>query len=199
MNRKRNRTSTSLSPAASIVSSKTRQSLRSGKAITKWNEVGGKKIVRGKPIVSSESPKVIVQSINHNLTKNSNESMISGITGNDIMQSSAGTSNAIIPKSTVTLPKRIELKLGPLPPNVKILRNINIKGFKVLNSSEIAQLQAEAAALPKTTSGETEVQTNSAAMKTQGEDAGLHDDGQAKSFGMMNKIFSWRFANLEIF
>lgn len=60
----------------------------------------------------------------------------------------------VIIQKSVTTPKQIKLKLGPgsivnskilkgpLPSNLKIQRNINTKGFTVLNTSQIVQIQS---------------------------------------------------------
>jgi len=60
----------------------------------------------------------------------------------------------VIIQKSVTAPKQIKLKLGPgsivnskilkgpLPSNLKIQRNINTKGFTVLNTSQIVQIQS---------------------------------------------------------
>ncbi|KAL7028022.1 hypothetical protein ACKWTF_005695 [Chironomus riparius] len=60
----------------------------------------------------------------------------------------------VIIQKSVTTPKQIKLKLGPgsivnskilkgpLPSNLKIQRNINTKGFTVVNTSQIVQIQS---------------------------------------------------------
>jgi hypothetical protein len=60
----------------------------------------------------------------------------------------------VIIQKSVTAPKQIKLKLGPgsivnskilkgpLPSNLKIQRNINTKGFTVVNTSQIVQIQS---------------------------------------------------------
>lgn len=176
MNKNQDGTTASLSPSATIVSGKAGQLMLSGKGITNSYQVGGKPpytIVSAKPA----GPKVIVQTIDRSFSKDSNESTIpenQRITENtpiDFLPSTTGATNypkVIIQKSS-TASKQIKFKLGPsllnpkivkgpLPAHVKIQRNINMKGFTVLNSSQIVQLQAQAAtALPMTSSDGTKV------------------------------------------
>lgn len=174
-------TTASLSPSATIVSGKAGQLVLSGKGITNSYQVGGKPpytIVSGP---KASGPKVIVQTIDRSFAKDSSESTIpenQRITENtpiDFLPSTTGATNfpkVIIQKSSSTATKQIKFKLGPnlvnpkivkgpIPANVKIQRNINMKGFTVLNSSQIVQLQAQAAtiqaALPTTSSEGTKV------------------------------------------
>lgn len=166
MNKNQDGTSTtaSLSPSATIVSGKAGQLVLSGKGITNSYQVGGKPpytIVSGpKP----SGPKVIVQAIDRNFTlKDSSESTIpenQRITENtpiDFLPSTTGTTNypkVILQKSPSTNTKQIKFKLSPslvnpkiikgsIPGNLKIQRSINTKGFTVVNSSQIVQIQAQ--------------------------------------------------------
>lgn len=185
MNKSQDGTSTtaSLSPSATIVSGKAGQLVLSGKGITNSYQVGGKPPYTIVSASKAVGPKVIVQTIDRSFGKDSNESSIpenQRITENtpiDFLPSSTtGTSSfpkVIIQKSTnPTVQKQIKFKLGPslvnpkivkgpIPANVKIQRNINMKGFTVLNSSQIVQIQAQAAsvqaALPATINEGTKV------------------------------------------
>lgn len=169
MNKSQDGTSTTanLSPSATIVSGKAGQLVLSGKGITNTYQVGKPPytIVSGpKP----SGPKVIVQTIDRNFAvKDSSEKSsipenqrITENTPIDFLPSTTGTTvypKVIIQKSpsTVTTTKQIKFKLGPgqimnpkiikgsIPANLKIQRNINTKGFTVLNSSQIVQLQAQ--------------------------------------------------------
>ena len=154
----------SLSPSATIVSGKAGQLVLSGKGITNSYHVSGKQpytIVTG----SKSAPKVIVQTIDKTFTmKDSQESSsipenqrITENTPIDFLPSNLGMTSypkVIIQKSPSTVTKQIKLKLGtslvnpkiikgPIPANLKIQRNISSKGFTVLNSSQIVQLQAQ--------------------------------------------------------
>ncbi|CRK96489.1 CLUMA_CG009860, isoform A [Clunio marinus] len=178
-------TTASLSPSATIVSGKAGQLVLSGKGITNSYQLGGKSpytIVSHNP-KGPPGSKVIVQTIDRNFTlkDSSPESPIpenQRITENtpiDFLPSTTGTTNfpkVIIHKSptssTSTTTKQIKLKLGtsivnpkiikgPIPANLKIQRNINTKGFTVVNSSQFLQLQTSSTAttpVTPTTSGE---------------------------------------------
>lgn len=167
-------TSASLSPSATIVSGKAGQLVLSGKGITNSYHVGGKAPYTIVSAPKAAGPKVIVQTIDHrSFAKDSNESSIpenQRITENtpiDFLPTNFP--KVIIQKSSSVASKQIKFKLGPnlvnpkivkgpipaqLHSNVRIQRNINMKGFTVLNSSQIVQLQAQAAtaqaALPTT-------------------------------------------------
>lgn len=173
MNKSQDGTSTTanLSPSATIVSGKAGQLVLSGKGITNSYTVGGKPpytIVSGpKP----SGPKVIVQTIDRGFAmKDSETSSIpenQRITENtpiDFLPSTTGMTSypkVIIQKSPSTATKQIKFKLGPsivnpkiikgpIPANLKIQRNVNTKGFTVLNTSQIVQLQAQAQAIQVT-------------------------------------------------
>lgn len=172
MNKSQDGTSTtaSLSPSATIVSGKAGQLVLSGKGITNSYQVSGKPPYT---IVSASSgPKVIVQAIDKNFgLKDTSESSIpenQRITENtpiDFLPCNVGMTSypkVIIQKSPANMTtKQIKLKLGPslvnpkiikgpIPANLKIQRNISSKGFTVLNSSQIVQLQSQAQAATQT-------------------------------------------------
>lgn len=181
MNKSQDGTSTTanLSPSATIVSGKAGQLVLSGKGITNSYQVSGKPpytIVSGpKP----SGPKVIVQTIDRSFGhKDSSDTStipenqrITENTPIDFLPSTTGTTSypkVIIQKSPSTATKQIKFKLGPgivnskiikgpIPANLKIQRNINTKGFTVLNTSQIVQLQAQtqAAQVTPTTSSES--------------------------------------------
>lgn len=171
INKNQDGTSTpaSLSPSATIVSGKAGQLVLSGKGITNSYQVTGKPpytIVSAPK--SSTGPKVIVQAIDKNFgVKDTSESSIpenQRITENtpiDFLPCNLGMTSypkVIIQKSPASMTtKQIKLKLGPslvnpkiikgpIPANLKIQRNISSKGFTVLNSSQIVQLQSQAQA-----------------------------------------------------
>ena len=174
MNKSQDGTSTTanLSPSATIVSGKAGQLVLSGKGITNSYQVGGKPpytIVSGP---KQSGPKVIVQTIDRNFgLKDSSEAStipenqrITENTPIDFLPSTTGTTSypkVIIQKSPSTATKQIKFKLGPgivnpkiikgpIPANLKIQRNINTKGFTVLNTSQIVQLQAQTQAVQVT-------------------------------------------------
>lgn len=159
-------TSTSnLPPSATIVSGKAGQLVLSGKGITNSYQVSGKSpytIVSGPK--QAGGPKVIVQAIDRGFKEESSIPENQRITENtpiDFLPSTQGTTSypkVIIQKPPVSANKQIKLKLGPslvnsklikgpIPANLKIQRNINTKGFTVLNSSQIVQLQAQSQAI----------------------------------------------------
>lgn len=167
--------STSLSPAATFVSGKANQLVLSAKGITNTYQVGASKapytILSSAQKVA---PKVIVQTIDRSFAAQkeiASENVIpenQRITENtpiDFMPVNTSSSNTptssfpkvLIPSCGNTAPKQIKLKLGPgsivnskifkgtLPGNLKIQRNINTKGFTVLNTinpSQIVQIQS---------------------------------------------------------
>lgn len=156
-----------LPPSATIVSGKAGQLVLSGKGITNSYQVSGKPpytIVSGK----QGGPKVIVQTIDRGFSgKETSESSIpenQRITENtpiDFLPSTQGSTSypkVIIQKTQASTNKQIKLKLGPslansklikgpIPANLKITRNVNTKGFTVLNSSQIVQLHAQSQAI----------------------------------------------------
>lgn len=151
--------STSFSPSPNIVSGKASQLVLSGKNFTNSYKSPYTIVSAPKPA----GPKVIVQAIDSRSFKEQIESGIpenQRITENtpiDFLPSTAGSTNypkVIIQKTQSSAPKQIKLKLGtnlvnpkiikgPIPANLKIQRNVNTKGFTVLNSSQIVQLQAQ--------------------------------------------------------
>lgn len=177
-------TTASLSPSATIVSGKAGQLVLSGKGITNSYQVGvgGKTPYTIVSAQKSTGPKVIVQTIDRNFAmKDTSETSLipenQRITENtpvDFLPSSTSTTNfpkVIIQKSPAlpsTATKQIKLKLGPnlmnskiikgpIPANLKIQRNLSSKGFTVLNSHQIVQLQTQtqqATQLTPTTSSE---------------------------------------------
>lgn len=175
MNKTQDGTSTtaSLSPSATIVSGKAGQLVLSGKGITNSYQVTGKPpyTIVSTP-KSATGPKVIVQAIDKNFgVKDTSESSIpenQRITENtpiDFLPCNVGMTSypkVIIQKSPANMTtKQIKLKLGPslmnpkivkgpIPTNLKIQRNISSKGFTVLNSSQIVQLQSQAQAAAQT-------------------------------------------------
>lgn len=164
-------TTANLSPSATIVSGKAGQLLLSGKGITNSYQVGGKPpytIVSG---TKTSGPKVIVQTIDRAFGhKESSETSsipesqrITENTPIDFLPSTTGVTSypkVIIQKSPSTATKQIKFKLGPginpkiikgpIPANLKIQRNVNTKGFTVLNTSQIVQLQAQTQPVPVT-------------------------------------------------
>lgn len=161
MNKNQDGTSTTanLSPSATIVSGKAGQLLLSGKGITNSYQVSGKSPYTIVSAQKTSGPKVIVQTIDRNFSAESSIPENQRITENtpiDFMPSSTAPSypKVIIQKTQTAPTKQIKLKLGaslvnpkiikgPIPANLKIQRNINTKGFTVLNSSQIVQLQAQ--------------------------------------------------------
>lgn len=169
MNKSQEGTSTaaSLSPSATIVSGKAGQLVLSGKNFTNSYQVAGKPpYTKPYTIVgtqNSNSPKVIVQTIDRMKDSESSIPENQRITENtpiEFMSANLGLTSypkVIIQKSPAT--KQIKLKLGTtlpkilkgsIPTNLKIQRNISTKGFTVLNSSQIVQLQAQAQAVVQT-------------------------------------------------
>jgi hypothetical protein len=170
MNKNQDGTTASLSPSATIVSGKAGQLVLSGKGITNTYQVGSKSpytILSSAKAVTT-APKVMVQTIERNfaqkeLTENERIPENQRITENtpiDFLPASSTSAVAttnypkVIIQKSVTSPKQIKLKLGPgsimnskiikgpLPSNLKIQRNINTKGFTVLNTSQIVHLQS---------------------------------------------------------
>lgn len=157
-------TTASLSPSATIVSGKAGQLVFGGKGITNSYQIGGKTPYTIVSAPKPSGPKVIVQTIDRTFTvKDSNESSIpenQRITENtpiDFLPSTTATGSfpkLLISKPQVIPPKQFKIKLGgsivnpkivkgPIPANLKIQRNINTKGFTVVNSSQIVHLQAQ--------------------------------------------------------
>lgn len=184
MNKNQDGTSTtaSLSPSATIVSGKAGQLVFGGKGITNSYQIGGKSPYTIVSAPKASGPKVIVQAIDRSFTlKDSSESSIpenQRITENtpiDFLPSTTGTANypkLLISKPQSVPPKQFKIKLGasivnpkiikgPIPANLKIQRNINTKGFTVVNSSQIVHLQAQTqaaqAATPTTSTEGTKV------------------------------------------
>jgi hypothetical protein len=160
MNKNQDGTTANLSPSATIVTGKAGQLLLSGKGITNSYQVGGKSPYTIVSAQKASGPKVIVQTIDRSFSTESSIPENQRITENtpiDFMPSTTTTTSypkVIIQKTQATPAKQIKLKLGaslvnpkiikgPIPANLKIQRNINTKGFTVLNSSQIVQLQAQ--------------------------------------------------------
>lgn len=134
-----------LSPTATIVSSKGGQFVLSGKNITNSYQVG--KSPYAIVTTPKTTPKVVVQTMKENSDTNDNQ--IEFATNSNfpkvIIKSPATT--------TSTQGKQIKLKLGTSIVNTKILtkpltsftiqRNVNTKGFTVLNPSHIVQIQQQ--------------------------------------------------------
>lgn len=145
-----------LSPSATIVSGKAGQLLLSGKGITNSYHLSGKTPYTIVNAQKSIGPKVIVQTIDRCFSDSSipENQRITENTPIDFMPASSTSSfpKVIIQKTQPT--KQIKLKLGtslvspkiikgPIPANLKIHRNINTKGFTVVNSSQIVQFQPQ--------------------------------------------------------
>lgn len=155
---------TSFSPTATIVSGKTGQFVFSGKGITNSYQVATKSpyaiVTTPKASVTSGSKVVTIQSTaaanvkdNKEPVQISNDNHIEFSTATNssfpkvIIQKSPTTSTTAIPAQG----KQIKLKLGTGIVNTKILhapltsfkiqRNVNTKGFTVINPSHIVQIQ----------------------------------------------------------
>lgn len=169
--------STSLSPSATIVSGKAGQLVLSGKGITNSYQIGGKSPYTIVSASKAAGPKVIVQTIDRGFSIKESESTIpesQRITENtpiDFLPSNfLQTGSKVILQKSLP-PKQLKLKLATglvnpkiikaaIPGNLKIQRNISTKGFTVLNSSQIVQLQAQtqiAQVVPTTSSEGTKV------------------------------------------
>lgn len=161
MNKNQDGTSTTanLSPSATIVSGKAGQLLLSGKGITNSYQVSGKLPYTIVSAQKASGPKVIVQTIDKSFSTESSSipenQRITENTPIDFMPSTTTSyPKVIIQKPQTAQAKQIKLKLGgslvnpkiikgPIPGNLKIQRNVNTKGFTVMNSSQIVQLQAQ--------------------------------------------------------
>lgn len=133
---------------------------------------------------TTTTPRVIVQTIDRNQIvqqkENSekipeNNQRITEHTPIDFMPVQAQSIS--FPKVIFPAPKQIKLKLspgsivnskifknfkGPLPANLKIQRNINTKGFTVLNTSQIVQFQSiPASSTPSSSSSSSQVVNSS--------------------------------------
>lgn len=158
-------TTAGLSPSATIVSGKAGQLVFGGKGITNSYQIGGKSPYTIVSAPKASGPKVIVQAIDRSfaLKEGAESSSIpenQRITENtpiDFLPSTTGTANfpkLLISKPQTVPPKQFKIKLGAsivnpkiikgaIPANLKIQRNINTKGFTVVNSSQIVHLQAQ--------------------------------------------------------
>lgn len=151
MNKSQEGATTNLSPSATIVSGKAGQLVLSGKGITNSYQIGGKSPYT---IVNAQKPNVPKVQTNFTETIPENQ-RITENTPIDFITSATTQNNypkVIIHKSQPA--KQIKLKLGtsimnpkiikgPIPANLKIQRNINTKGFTVVNSSQIVQFQQQ--------------------------------------------------------
>jgi hypothetical protein len=150
------------SPTATIVTGKAGQLLLSGKGITNSYQMATKQPYTIVSAPKPAGPKVIVQTIDRSFSTESSIPENQRITENtpiDFLPSSTTTTTnypkVIIQKATAAAPaKQIKIKLsssivnpkiikGTIPGHLKIHRNINTKGFTVLNTSQIVQLQAQ--------------------------------------------------------
>jgi hypothetical protein len=145
-----------LSPTATIVSSKPGQLVLSGKSITSSYQVGKSPYAINAIVTTPKTTTLTTTKVEDNqndtnvVTTNSNSNF-----PKVIIKSSPATTTAIPSQG-----KQIKLKLGTNIVNTKILtapltsfkiqRNVNTKGFTVLNPSHIVQIQQQQQSLSST-------------------------------------------------